>query len=474
MPPNSLDISGSWAAARRLCTLPRFESPEAEAEFWQDRDTRLYFFRRWMLLAGIFAFWIFFVIDLVIVEENLAQVLTIRFVATALALGLWLWFCTDQTPAMREALIGMTGLVTIGANLVMMTVAGSPTADLLPFAISMILAFGFGLVAPRFHTAVWVGLISYVAYWSVLPFTNTSLASILTNAHFLSLSVFAALVGTFVREKLEREQSFANRRLKELNAEAREANEAKGRLLASVSHELRTPVNAIVGFSEVMQQGLFGPIEPARYRAYVDDIHLSARLLKTGINDLLEVSRVGAQEIAWHDAVTPISFIVESSIATCDHDAREAGIRLLFSSCEGYPLVLTDPLRLTQVLVNLLTNAVKFSEPGAAVDVTVRKSADGGAVIAVIDTGCGIAAEDIDRVREPFAQGHLDQYSAHKGGLGLGLSIANSFVEKMDARLDIDSAPGVGTTMSIIIPPHRIVTSEDIPEPARPSRAKSA
>ncbi len=456
MPPNSLDIFGSWAAARRLCTLPRFESPEAEAEFWKDRDTRFYFFRRWMLLAGILSFLAFLVVDILIVEDNLAEILIVRFAATAIALALWVLFGRDQTPAMREVLLAAMGLVTIVANLVMITIVDAPAADLLPFAISMIMAFGFGLVAPRFRTALWFAIISYTLYWITVPFSNSSFAAVATNAHFLSISVFAALVGTFVREKLEREQWFAKRRLALLNEQAVEMSLAKDRLLASVSHELRTPVNAIAGFSEVMQNEIFGPIEPQRYRGYVDDIHFSATLLKTGIDDLLEVSRIGMQKIAWEDAVTPLSRIVRGSVTICESDALEEGVTIALDSDVPDVMVRTDPHRLTQTLVNIIVNAIKFSERGGIVHVTTRFAEDGGVVIEIVDTGCGIASEDLSRIREPFGQVHADQYSSHKGGLGLGLSIANGFIEMMEGRLDIHSVPGTGTTVSIMIPPHRV------------------
>jgi len=456
VPSNSSSLHDHWLALRRLCTLPPFETPQIEAEFWSDRDERLYFFRRWMLLAGIFAFAVFCVVDVLIVEERLPQVLAIRFGATGIALGLWVFFCTDRTPAMREAIIGIMGLVTIGGNLAIITVAGPPIADLLPFAVSMIMAFGVGLVAPRLRTAVWTGSIAYLLYWTVIPFSNSSFASIATNAHFLSLSVFAALVGTFVREKLEREQAFAKRRLLVLNERAVEMSLAKDRLLASVSHELRTPINAISGFSEVMQKQLFGPVEPDRYREYVDDINFSARLLRTGIDDLLEVSRIGMQKVAWQDETVQLPRIIEGSVAICGSDARIQGVRLLLGHVGTDLTVRVDPQRLTQTLVNVIANAVKFSSHGQEVRVATRRTAEDGIAIVVTDTGCGIDPNDLEHIREPFRQAHADHYSSQKGGLGLGLSIANGFVEMMEGRLDIESVEGEGTVVSIVLPPHRL------------------
>lgn len=472
---HGMGMAGKGAALRRVCTLPPFENPQVEAVFWRERDADLYRFRRRMILAGIFAFWIFIVVDILLVEDALRTVLAIRCAATAVALGLWALFCRKRaTPSQREAILGGVGIVTVVANLVMASVAGPPLADVLPFSLGMIMAFGVGLASPRFMTAAWAGLLGYALFWVSIPFLQSSFATVVTNVHFLTISVFAALVGTFAREKLEREHADTTRRLTVLNEKATEAGRAKDRLLASVSHELRTPVNAIVGFSEVMQQGMFGPVEPPRYRQYVDDIGFSAHLLRTGIDDLLEVSRLGAQKVAWQDAHTPLTRIVEGSVALCDQAAGKAGVTLVsVSSGKDDAIVRTDPFRLTQVLVNVITNAVKFSDRGGLVHIEVRETPDQGAGVTVTDSGCGIAPGDLDRVREPFAQGHTDQYSAHRGGLGLGLSIATTLMEKMEGRLEIRSDLGEGTTVSIILPPQRITTRRTTPRRHGPEAGRA-
>jgi signal transduction histidine kinase len=327
---------------------------------------------------------------------------------------------------------------------------------MLPFSIAMILAFGYGMLAPSFHTSLWTGLTAYVLYWITVSFTQISVASLVTNAHFLTLSIFAVLVGTFVREKLEREGANAQHELAKVNGELIEAGLAKDRLLASVSHELRTPVNAIAGFSEIMQQGLFGQVEPARYRSYVDDIQTSALLLKTGIDDLLDVSRLGVQKIAWEDSLTPVADIVSDSVAFCQADATEAGITITLEPDLTSAAVRTDRQRLAQTLVNVIVNAIKFSGRGSEVRVGAQLDDAGGVIVTISDTGCGIAPDDLARIREPFGQVHSDQYSARKRGLGLGLAIATGFMERMDGRLDIESVPGKGTIVSIILPPDRV------------------
>ena len=472
----SSKISERWARLRQLCTLPPFENAQVEAQFWHDRDARLYVLRSRMVLAGIFFFWTYIFIEMMIVEETLSIIIVIRCIATAVLLGLWAMFRRRQaTPMQREALLGIIGLITVVANLIISSVAGPPLADTLPFVVSMTVAFGVGLISPRFYTTVWSGLTGYALYWISIPFLNASFASVVTNAYFLAFSIFAALFGTFLREKLEREHADTTRRLIALNEKAAEDALAKDRLLASVSHELRTPVNAIVGFSEVMQQGMFGTIEPPRYRRYVDDIRFSAQLLRTGIDDLLEVARLGEQKLAWREAHTSLVRIVEDSVALCDQAAVKAGIRIVMvRDGAGDVIVTTDPFRLTQVLVNVINNAVKFSDPGGHVTIRLARQADRGASVAITDEGCGIAPGDIDRIREPFAQGHTDHHSAHQGGLGLGLSIAGTLMEKMDGRFDIESDLGKGTTVSVILPPHRITEARVTPRPNAAPRAERA
>ena len=460
---------GNWSAFRRLITLPEFETAEIEAAFWKDRDKRLFVFRRWMFLAGIVAFAVFFVVEIVLVTNDLPLVLAIRFGATALVLLLWILFCGDRTPGMREALIAMAGIVTVIANLLIIDIAGPPLADVLPFALPMIMAVGVGLLAPRFRTSIWTGLAIYALYWISVPFSESSFAAIAANAHFMSLSLFAALVGTFLREKIEREQSITNRHLASLHEQAYEAGLVKDRLLASVSHELRTPINAIAGFSEIMKKGLFGTIEPQRYRDYVGDIYFSARLLKAGIDDLLEVSRIEMHQIDWDETVTPFSQIVGASVSMCEGNARKAGIALSPVPSHLTTAIRTDHQRLTQALANIIDNAIKFSEHGSTVRVDADSTGDGGFVIRVQDSGRGIPPDHLERVREPFAQVHFDHHRSHEGGLGLGLSIARGFIEKMDGRLTIDSQMDIGTTVSIHIPPHRISRSSKGP----PTRIKN-
>ena len=232
------------------------------------------------------------------------------------------------------------------------------------------------------------------------------------------------------------------------------ASRAKTQFLATMSHELRTPLNAIIGFSEVMKEEIMGPLGTPGYKDYAADIHGSGTFLLSIINELLDLSLIDSGEMKLDEALVQIDKIAESSVALLRSKAAAKGIKLTQAAPRNPPLLRGDARRIKQAVVNLLTNAIKFTPSGGSVEISASWS-DEGMALTVSDTGIGIAAADLDRVTKPFVQ--VENWLARKHeGAGLGLAITKSICELHGGTLVLESTLGQGTVARILLPAERI------------------
>jgi PAS domain S-box-containing protein len=234
------------------------------------------------------------------------------------------------------------------------------------------------------------------------------------------------------------------------------ASRAKTEFLANMSHELRTPLNAIIGFAEVMHMELLGSIGNQQYRGYVGDIHDSARHLLGLINDILDVAKIEAGRVELTDSTIDIKGIFDAVARLIRERAVRAEVRLEMAVQPGLPPLVADERKLKQILINLLSNSVKFTPAGGAIRISATLDpANGDLVINVADTGIGIAAADIPRVMEPFGQ--VDNPINRKfRGTGLGLPLTKGLVELHGGSFKLESTPGVGTSVTIRLPAKRL------------------
>jgi PAS domain S-box-containing protein len=247
----------------------------------------------------------------------------------------------------------------------------------------------------------------------------------------------------------------AQRAMQRALGEAEEANRAKSAFLAAMSHELKTPLNAVLGFSEIIKDEMLGAISPPRYRSYAADIHASGTRLLAIVSDILDVARLSGGAITLQARSYSVAALAEEAL-TLARIATKDGRDVCLDVPHTLPLVDADPQRLRQCLVNLLSNALKFTPEGGEVTLVAWVGPSGGLCFAVADTGIGIAQEKIDAALEPFRQ--LDGSLARRfEGAGLGLSIAKSLVELHGGALTIVSAVGRGTTVTIALPAVRTV-----------------
>jgi signal transduction histidine kinase len=230
------------------------------------------------------------------------------------------------------------------------------------------------------------------------------------------------------------------------------ANKHKSEFLANMSHELRTPLNAIIGFSEVLLERMFGELNE-KQDDYLKDIHSSGKHLLTLINDILDLSKVEAGRMELEPSTFDLPSAISNAMTLVRERAHRHGIKLVLGADPNLGEIVADERKLKQILVNLLSNAVKFTPDGGRIDINAHRDAD-NVVIAVRDTGIGIAREDQDAVFEEFRQVGRN-YTNKQEGTGLGLALTRKFVELHGGKIWLDSEPAKGSTFTFTIPIQR-------------------
>jgi PAS domain S-box-containing protein len=240
--------------------------------------------------------------------------------------------------------------------------------------------------------------------------------------------------------------------------EAEQASRAKSEFLANMSHELRTPLNAILGFSQVIRDRHFGD-DATRYSEYAANIHDSGEMLLALISDILEMSKLEAGKLKLAEEIVDVRPVVESCRTMVAGRAQDASIELASMIPHGFK-VRGDQRALKQILLNLMSNAVKFTQASGKVTVSARRAAGGDVELSVADTGIGIHPAALRQVFQPFFQ--IDHtHTRSRSGTGLGLSITKHLVELHGGTIRIDSTPGIGTTVLVTLPAARAVSQDN-------------
>ena len=312
---------------------------------------------------------------------------------------------------------------------------------------------------PRFF----VSMVSDTAGYYGIIRSNLLLAiGVVVGALFAVLGMLIFYVG---RDRVLQEQQARNMALAESVRLAEEANRLKSRFVASMGHELRTPLNAIIGFSEAMKHRVFGPLGGAKYDEYASTIHASGRHLLAVVDDILDMARIEGGKAVLHESV----FSPRAALSNCAQlvaaEAERSGQLFSARVADGLPAVRGDEAKIKQIVLNLLSNAVRYTPRGGRVALSCERTIDGALVVTVADNGIGIPADALQHVFEPFRQVEDDKVRK-KGGLGLGLNIAKSFAELHGAALMLESEHGRGTTARLVIPAERLVAASPQSLPA--------
>jgi two-component system, cell cycle sensor histidine kinase PleC len=336
-------------------------------------------------------------------------------------------------------------LLTTGFNaMVAASIPLAVYATILPISVATLFGLGFRTIGDS-STAVFLLVGAAQVFFFVLAkrFHQISLESVFYRAEKSELIA-------------ELEQAKANS--DEARRRAEEANLAKSRFLATMSHELRTPLNAILGFSEVLKSELYGPHANPAYREYSSDIHASGQHLLMLINEILDLSRVEAGRYELKEESVSLSDVAQECRHLLNIRAEKREIKIAELIEPNMPRIWADERAMRQIVLNLLTNAIKFTPQGGQVTIKVGWTSAGGQYIAVKDTGPGIPDSEINLVMSSFGRGALAQKNAEEG-TGLGLPIVKGLIELHGGQFILKSKVREGTDAIVVLPPQRVMNA---------------
>ncbi len=257
------------------------------------------------------------------------------------------------------------------------------------------------------------------------------------------------MYNTNYAQSIINKQFETNRALEEAKTKAERESSAKTEFLANISHELRTPLNAIIGFSEIIMAETYGAIENLQYKEYISDINGSGKHLLSVINDILDFSKASADKLKVEKIELDLNKLASSSLRFVKPRADSASISLIEDFPSEHVVIIADPKRLKQALLNLLSNSVKFTPSGGSVTLMIKRNIPKKLVhIIVIDTGIGMDDSDIPKALSTFGQ--VDNKLSRKyEGTGLGLPLTKKLIELMEGTFNLESKPGKGTKVTI-------------------------
>jgi two-component system, cell cycle sensor histidine kinase PleC len=442
----------------------RFCDPEVEARFRRESTNEARTIIRIYLLAAALLYLSFGFLDALVGEPVVATLWFIRYaiVCPVLVASAML---TYVPPFERFAQIVLSiATATPGLGVIVMTAIMPPPFNNLYYAgLIMVVIYGSSLVRLRFVNALVISLSLVAAYQVVsLGINPIPFRSYISNNFFLVMATAVGLFSGYIQEMYVRRSYRAQKVIEGKNAaaqllliEADKANRAKSEFLANMSHELRTPLNAIIGFSDILRKQLFGEIGNERYVEYICDINDSGNHLLSIINDILDLAKAEAGKLKLQEDTVDIVRCLGDAIRMCRGRALAGSVELAFAETARPIYACVDERLIRQIVLNLLTNAIKFTGTGGQVALSVMVDAENGIVVRVADNGIGISQTDIARVIRPFEQVENVLSRSH-GGTGLGLPLTAKLTELHGGQFSIESEEGKGTTVTVRLPASRL------------------
>ncbi len=376
---------------------------------------------------------------------------------------------SDRGSARAEILVALrfwVGVAVVSAATVLadLSLAAGVAGSVLHLAVVLL---GWWAAGPRQVAGLALWASALVGLGFALRLEETTLQVAVVDHAIALLAVWGAAAALIAAKRAQAAARRARTALEaRLDAQAAElvatriqaeiADRSRSEIFAKMGHELRTPLNAIIGFSEIIKDEIFGPVGSARYREYMHDIHDSGHHLLNLVNDLLDIARIEVGKTEVEDQVLAVAELVAASLAEFAERAAAGGVALHSEIPAELPRLRADPRKLRQMLGHLLSNAVKFTEPGGRVSVSARSGPEAGFVLQVTDSGIGMALKDIPVALAPFGQVKNPLRQRHEGS-GLGLPLTQALAELHAGSLDLQSEPGVGTTVTLRFPAERVV-----------------
>ncbi len=449
----------------------RFFDPETERRFARRALIDSMLFIRIYLLAGILLYILFGLLDARVGGGALTTIYIIRYaICCPILLTNFALSFTSYFKKIGQYVLALQ-MAASGLGVVAMTaIMPAPFNSNYYAGVIMVVIYCGSFIRVNFIPTVLISLMLVGAYeLSAVILNPLPTIDLISNNFFLLMATGVGLLSSYIQETQTRKGYIAHRIIEEKNeitnvllVEANKANHSKSEFLANMSHELRTPLNAIIGFSDIMDKETFGPVGNARYASYVKDIAGSGHHLLSIINDILDLAKAEANKLTLDEREIDLNQIVAESIRMCEPKAQQTGIAITVKSCADQVVVRADAKLMLQILLNLVSNAVKFSHEGGAVEVGLELGNDRSVTIAVRDQGIGIPTTDIERVLRPFEQVEDSRTRAH-GGTGLGLPYAVKLAELHGGALWIESQVNVGTSVMVVLPRERFVALRETP-----------
>ena len=442
----------------------RFRDPQTERQYLSESLNEARTLIRTYLVAAALLYLMFGILDYVVGGSLVATLWFVRYAIVCpifLAAAAMTYVPAFDTLAQTVLSIAM---IAPGIGVVIMTAIMPPPFNSLYYAgLIMVVIYGSSLVRLRFVNSVFISLLLVALYQVVSTLINPiPFKDYLNNNFFLVMATAVGLFSAYIQEMYIR-RSYKSQKVIEakneaanlLLIEADKANKAKSEFLANMSHELRTPLNAIIGFSDILKRQLFGNLGDPRYSEYVMDINDSGNHLLAIINDILDLAKAEAGKLTLQEEDIDLVRCLDDAMRMCRGRAVTAGVNLNFVNASESIYAHVDERLIRQIVLNLLTNAIKFTNEGGKVTLSVVAEPGQAIVIQVQDTGIGIAQEDIVRVIRPFEQVETVLSRSH-GGTGLGLPLTSKLTELHGGTFDIQSEVGKGTTVIVRLPAERL------------------
>ncbi len=417
--------------------------------------------------AGVLLYFAFGALDWMVGGNAFTMLLIIRylFVCPILVTVAILSF-SPAFPRIGQLALSCN-MFSSGLGVVMMTAIMPPPFNAQYYAgLLMCLIYCSSLIRLRFINSVVISGSLIVAYQiSAVLINPIPLQTYISNNFFLVMASGVGLFSGYFQELYVRESYVArkiieakNEALSVLLIQADEANKSKSEFLATMSHELRTPLNAIIGFSDILKKQLFGTLGNDRYLEYVGDINASGLHLLSIINDILDLAKAESGKLELREDDVDLVQCVQNCMQMCWARAEEGRVALRTDLAAREVYAFVDERLIRQLVLNLVSNAVKFTRAGGCVTVSLDASPATGIAIAVIDTGIGIPAEHIERVMRPFEQVERALSRQH-GGTGLGLPFAKKIAELHGGSIRLESEVDKGTRAIVRLPSSRLIRS---------------
>ncbi len=402
----------------------RFRDPQTERQYLSESLNEARTLIRTYLVAAALLYLMFGILDYVVGGSLVATLWFVRYAIVCpifLAAAAMTYVPAFDTLAQTVLSIAM---IAPGIGVVIMTAIMPPPFNSLYYAgLIMVVIYGSSLVRLRFINSVFISLLLVALYQVVSTLINPiPFKDYLNNNFFLVMATAVGLFSAYIQEMYIR-RSYKSQKVIEakneaanlLLIEADKANKAKSEFLANMSHELRTPLNAIIGFSDILKRQLFGNLGDPRYSEYVLDINDSGNHLLAIINDILDLAKAEAGKLTLQEEDIDLVRCLDDAMRMCRGRAVTAGVNLNFVNASESIYAHVDERLIRQIVLNLLTNAIKFTNEGGKVTLSVVAEPGHAIMIQVQDTGIGIAQEDIVRVIRPFEQVETVLSRSHGG-----------------------------------------------------------